>query len=401
MRRDGEAVVENEDGMIKRYVDGHELFLVEGQEIHFLQPFQSNTDPSISKGEDAGKPEIRRAGPWYIATIRNCERVGYSNLIEHDKGRFIWESVDNNFVQPHALPFPAPPPTATAADCLHEFVQSAIQRTAGGSVRLRGDWIMPTDRYFENYCHWHMQTLIGIGLTKRYEGFRDANLLFPRLKPWQRESLRLMGISRERYAEVPLNMGCRVDRMIYPSPSWAFYGDVFNVPTSAHSIFQTIKENSGYAEATDRRVLYISRVGAEHRPMANETELIDYMRKIGVEVIAPETMTYEQQIRMFSSAAMVIGASGAAFTNLGFAPKDCVVIELQNEIFERNNGWLWFCSAMGLRIHHFFEKAPDVTTLPDNEGARQSLDWNISVDEFAAYFEALISEYEQRHLLTT
>lgn len=71
---------------------------------------------------------------------------------------------------------------------------------------------------------------------------------------------------------------------------------------------------------------FISRKNASSRRKFNENECIMFLKQYGFEVVYPETMSFMEQIALFSSAETIVAGSGAAFTNLLFCSKGCNII---------------------------------------------------------------------------
>ncbi|MGI8424385.1 MAG: glycosyltransferase 61 family protein [Chloroflexota bacterium] len=63
------------------------------------------------------------------------------------------------------------------------------------------------------------------------------------------------------------------------------------------------------------------------RRVANEADVIRALRPLGFEVVHAERLTFAEQIRLFSEAAVVIGPHGSGMTNVLFA-EELVLIEL-------------------------------------------------------------------------
>ena len=64
--------------------------------------------------------------------------------------------------------------------------------------------------------------------------------------------------------------------------------------------------------------IFISRKNASGRRKFNEGEIIQMLSEFGFEVVFPETLSVADQISLFSQAELIIGGSGAAFSNLLF-----------------------------------------------------------------------------------
>jgi hypothetical protein len=65
--------------------------------------------------------------------------------------------------------------------------------------------------------------------------------------------------------------------------------------------------------------VFISRKNAEIKRVLNEDEIKKVFEKFGFITIYPEEYSFEEQVQIFRTASIVVGASGAGFTNLVYA----------------------------------------------------------------------------------
>lgn len=81
-------------------------------------------------------------------------------------------------------------------------------------------------------------------------------------------------------------------------------------------------------EKQGHRRIYIDRRNAKNRKIVNESEIVDYLKNKGFEIIKPENLTLKQQVDIFSESEIIISASGAGLTNLLYCNSFVRVIEL-------------------------------------------------------------------------
>lgn len=83
----------------------------------------------------------------------------------------------------------------------------------------------------------------------------------------------------------------------------------------------------------NNKKIYISRQKASYRRFINHLEIQEIIDKLGFETYYLEEMSVIEQIKLFSSAAMIIGLHGAGFANLYFAPKNVKILEIYHELY--------------------------------------------------------------------
>jgi hypothetical protein len=171
-----------------------------------------------------------------------------------------------------------------------------------------------------NYYHWTVECLPRLWSIAEYERRtgREPLLVIPPDPPrWLRESLLLAGFSRNRW----LGLGhdrIRVNRLVVPT----FPGPT---PAEIEWIRERILDESESSD--DRPRIYVTRDDVTRRRVRNESEVINALSEYGVEPVALEDLSIQEQARLFADAELIVGPHGAGFANLLYA-KDTAVLEL-------------------------------------------------------------------------
>ncbi len=76
--------------------------------------------------------------------------------------------------------------------------------------------------------------------------------------------------------------------------------------------------------------VFIGRKKAGNRRNYNEEAVWSLLKKYGFDIFYPEEHTVDMQISIFNNANFIVGATGAAFTNLLFCNSNCKIICLTN-----------------------------------------------------------------------
>lgn len=78
------------------------------------------------------------------------------------------------------------------------------------------------------------------------------------------------------------------------------------------------------------RKIYISRTNYSNRSY-NNGEIETCLKNNGFEIVYPETLSVREQIRIFNESKLIVGASGAALTNILYCRESTSVIVLANK----------------------------------------------------------------------
>ena len=197
----------------------------------------------------------------------------------------------------------------------------------------------------DTYFHWITDVLPRLGLARR-GGYDPASfdwvLVNGLTHPFQEETLEHIGISKNRCLSFhKTELAYEMEEALLPS----LPGVPGVVPPETveflQSTFPTKKIGAG-------RKLFIGRGGAEHRALIHEGKIAAMLSERGFESVDCGKMSVKEQANIFGSAEVVVGAHGAALTNLVFCRPGTRVVELFSPAYV-NPCYRDLCVAAGLR----------------------------------------------------
>jgi capsular polysaccharide biosynthesis protein len=89
-------------------------------------------------------------------------------------------------------------------------------------------------------------------------------------------------------------------------------------------------------------------MGVSNRSMINEVEIENIMRAAGFSIMRPETMTFPDQVSVFSSARRIAAPLGAALSNVIFCRDEAEILMIDPGMYD-----LFFYDLACLRKHLF------------------------------------------------
>lgn len=174
-----------------------------------------------------------------------------------------------------------------------------------------------------NYWHWIISSLSRLCLLKDVP--TDATYIINYFdNKFVRDSLHIMGIDSKKCVEID-KVGCvYCKRLFLPSLMGDFdkKGLLF--------LRDKIKEKIIPTKPTPNRI-YISR--RKNRMVENETDVFGLLKNMGFEMIRCEDLSFEDQVKTFSNADVVVSPHGAGLTNLLFAKDNAKVLELRSPTY--------------------------------------------------------------------
>jgi capsular polysaccharide biosynthesis protein len=98
--------------------------------------------------------------------------------------------------------------------------------------------------------------------------------------------------------------------------------------------------------------------------VVNEDALVSALRGLDFEVLVPGTLSFREQVAVFSEAEIVVGPHGAGLANALFMPKGSAMLELHHPDFGRLPYYERLAGTLGIHYRGLAcEPAP--TSRPD------------------------------------
>jgi hypothetical protein len=204
-----------------------------------------------------------------------------------------------------------------------------------------------------NYFHWLIEYLARVYIISKFDNLKKIPLIVDaKLHPQEIESLKIV------FPDWPIHYLDRhallhVKKLHVPSIQ-TYHPDNPSIPWWQASalcyrtldyLCEIIKKGSGLTSTstTPTRKIFIARRG--HRSILNVTEIELALANFGFEIIDPAKLTFTEQVHLFASAKVLVGALGAAFSNLIFCQKGTKVLGVCSPYAKR------FCMQANLALY--------------------------------------------------
>ncbi|AJI56203.1 hypothetical protein LA02_881 [Francisella philomiragia] len=234
------------------------------------------------------------------------------------------------------------------------------------------------DDYSHNYYHFMVEVLprftYTLDILMQDSNFDLANYIFlidSRVSEQNIATLRAIAGDSIIIQKVVENEEFFCQKLIYCSPLSFFLENNKNPPSIAKDI---VIDEKALKEARDKilnkiniapfktfksKKIYLQRI-SEYRKITNINDLELLLHKEGFEFVNTGGMLLEEQISLFQHADIVIGASGASFTNILFMKPNTKVINIYPSVSSTNyNIFQPLASITGVDLVHFLTKPVD------------------------------------------
>jgi capsular polysaccharide biosynthesis protein len=237
-----------------------------------------------------------------------------------------------------------------APDIIPDYVESEILKSArtelldGGTrkeILFNGTYVHLMSEAYPIYGHWLVDIIpkAWLYMTQFGKRFVEAKFLFANDTPkFGLEILeRLFSIQAHQIsfydieAEIPI-----VERMVVPSlmhNSHVYHPAMLRAIAYVREIMGInsfkIEDRQGVMDK-----IYVSRRNfrnksiSTRRQIANEEELIEIAISKGFEIIYPEELSWDDQVRSFARAKIIVGEAGSGLHNTMFSPPGACTIAM-------------------------------------------------------------------------
>lgn len=168
---------------------------------------------------------------------------------------------------------------------------------------------------------------------------------------------------------------CQCNNLIYCSALWQsldntkgildyreFFVDNYAIELVHNAILDSLK-----IEENPHRKIYLRRKPSQLRTIINYNQIETYMRENNFEIIETDKMSFKEQVVLFAQAKLVVGASGAAFTNILFMqPKTKAIIFYPDHLSVNHGIFQPLAGVAGIRLIHFQTIAQDLKSVHSN-----------------------------------
>lgn len=148
-------------------------------------------------------------------------------------------------------------------------------------------------------------------------------------------------------------------------------------------VTQSLRElflKSEYINSNNPKRIYLSRNKSNSRYVLNEDELTKFLKDYGFITIYAEDLTFEEQVRYFANADVIVAQHGAGLTNIAFCNSKAKVIEIYNEQMKSILDTSFWRISSNINIEHYFMFGE-----PVGEGATANM--NVDITKLKEIFE--------------
>ena len=194
-----------------------------------------------------------------------------------------------------------------------------------------------------NFFHWIFDILPKIKLCSEHYLLKEIDFYYvPNLQNFQKQTLSILNIKEDKILNSNLYRHIQASELIVVDHPWYHKGIIIDQNKFLPSwIVHWLRDvYLKYAKKFDNNEkIYIDRTESRynHCQIQNDNEIFNFLKEKGFSKCRVGELSFFEQIYLFNNAKIIIGAHGAAFTNLTFCEPNTKIIEIRPSTQPNNN----------------------------------------------------------------
>jgi len=195
----------------------------------------------------------------------------------------------------------------------------------------------------QNYFHWLFDILPKLKLCSEHYNLKEIDFFYlPNLQKFQKQTLSIFEINENRILNSELYRHIQANELFVVDHPWYHKGYILDqvefLPSwIAHWLRDTYLKYAKKIEVNEK--IYVDRTESKftHCQIQNDSEIFEILKKRGFSKYKVGELSFFEQIYLFNNAKIIIGAHGAAFTNLVFCKPNTKIVEIRPSSQTNNN----------------------------------------------------------------
>jgi capsular polysaccharide biosynthesis protein len=185
-----------------------------------------------------------------------------------------------------------------------------------------------------NYFHWMFDILPKLELLRKFNKLQNIDYFYlPSLQAFQKETLSMLKIPLSKCIDSKKYRHIKADLILAVSHPWYQKGYILEETKNlqAWTINWVYESFISYSKKFScNKKIFIDRSESKfnHCQIINNNEVKYFLSNLGYSIYKTGELSIPEQIYLFNNAEIIIGAHGAAFTNLVFCKPNTKIIEI-------------------------------------------------------------------------
>jgi hypothetical protein len=190
------------------------------------------------------------------------------------------------------------------------------------------------------FGHWVCDFLPRLEVYERYPNFSEIPIIVDENMPSSHYDYLRCIAPANRIVRIGPGHGLRCRKLVFAPPvtffpvhmlPHPFRSDeiVSMLPSSRLYLRRRVEAYLGAGSPTGKK-LYLSRRNMTWRRLSNDAEVSEFLERHGFETVSVETLTFEEQVRVYQSASSIVAPNGGSLLNVIFADPSVKLLVLSS-----------------------------------------------------------------------
>ncbi len=189
----------------------------------------------------------------------------------------------------------------------------------------------------KNYFHFLYDSIVKLQAIEKLEEINYDNILIPSKKlDFQKQIVQALNLKKkiidcDKFEIIDLEKLIMIDHPYWQeNNSW--FKDISNIPEWSIKFLRE-KFLSLDSEKQFKKKIFIDRSDSTspYNQIENNYEVINFLKSKGFEILQFTSLTFNEQIKAFKNADLIVGGHGSAFANLAFCKPNTKLVELRQK----------------------------------------------------------------------
>ena len=195
----------------------------------------------------------------------------------------------------------------------------------------------------ENYGHWLLDIIPKLIISKKYKELKSFDaILAPNInKEFQKTTFKYFNIPNDKLIDGSKIRHLYADKITIPAhPYWKLNHHqlvtVANVDKNILLEIQKIFLHNTNSDTKNFKKIFIDRSDSKfrHNKLSNNQAVCAHLKNLGFEVVQLTKLSFEEQIKTFNNAQVIVGNHGAGLTNIVFCKANTQIVEIESPNFK-------------------------------------------------------------------
>ena len=264
-------------------------------------------------------------------------------------------------------------------ECFVEITAQKINTMIGkldqmNAIKIKGVVVnLSLSGLENNYNHFCIEWLARLHLPRK-SMIKIDYYIVPQKHSFQKQYLDLLGVDSQNILTLDEGSYIEAEHLVVPSlinnwepVAYRKYPHCLKqwLPSWLNDTYKYF-DNIGSDNNCENEKIYISRTLTSYRKLENEEEIQNILKKYGFSTYCLETLTVEEQIKIFRNAKFIVSIHGSGLANMIHCKSTVKIFEIYSEYYH-DSSFRILALSLGHKYEYFIGRTPNINNYSPQE----------------------------------